>query len=349
MEYAAYINLLTRRNKHLANGESEEKDKMDFIIQVNIPFCYHECSYCAQHNARYDEGVIASYVEAMLREIEAAAPDMDGDRVRAVSIEGGSPALASPAGLQKIIRSLRKHFHFSEDVQISLQTMPGEYSRALMEKMRDAGVNHWIIGLQTADWAEHDLLSRPYRYDTITMADMAIRTFHPRDLSFDLLYGIPGQTWHTFRMSLEKVLSYAPDHLTLYPLQIHSWTWLGEQAAESGTTCTPMDEEAKQELYASAAELLASNGLHAYTSWDFCREGHENRFRLNQLNLVPQLGIGYRARTYLDDVMYVNGHSLKEYMTSPDRPDVLAAQAVRVDDAARRKMLEENRTHIVNR
>ena len=34
---------------------------------------------------------------------------------------------------------------------------------SLMEKMRDAGINHWIIGLQTAQPAEHEILDRPYR------------------------------------------------------------------------------------------------------------------------------------------------------------------------------------------
>ncbi len=201
-------------------------ERKKLILQLNIPFCFKRCDYCGMAVCKYDDKVIRAYVGAMVREIEAAAGEMEDYEVAAVSLEGGSPVLAGPGGLQELLRAVRKGFRMAEDAEISLQTMPGDYSRALMEKMRDCGVNHWIFGVATAEAREHSLLGRPYRYDALSMVDVAVKTFDVRRLSFELLYGIPGQTMRSLEHSLEKVLYYAPEHVTLLPLRLMKGTEL---------------------------------------------------------------------------------------------------------------------------
>lgn len=306
-----------------------ENTKTPLLLQINIPFCYRHCAYCGQHTCKYDVHVMQAYVQAVLREIKAVSEDMEDYLVTAVSLEGGSPALASPAGLQEILRCVKKRFHLAEDVQISLQTMPGEYSRALMQKMRDCGVNHWIIGLQTADFREHELLKRPYKFDAITMVDVALRTFDVHDCSFELLYGIPGQTMKSWEHALEKVLYYAPEHLTLYPLRLEPGTEL--KARCDAGLLTPCSEEEMQSFYSYARERLEELGYRAYTIYDFARPGRENRFRLGQIAGTEQLGIGYGAATLMDGISYTNGHSLKEYLEHSEELDVIASHLVRLD------------------
>ncbi len=296
--------------------------KKDLILQVNIPFCTRRCAYCGSTVCAYDPSVSAAYVKALLREIEAAAPEAQDHRVRAVSLEGGCPTLLEPAGLQTVLRAIRHSFALAEDVQISLQTMPGDYSRALMEKMRDNGVNFWIVGLETAELPEHELLRRPYRFDALTMVDAALRTFHPRDLSFELLYGIPGQTERSFRHTLEVALAYEPDHLTLYPLLYPTGSALQIECAAG--LLEPLEPQRADELRALAGERLAALGYHAYTQYDYCLPGKENCFRLGQLQGAEQLGLGYDALTRMDGFTYRNGHSLQEYLDHADDLSILA-------------------------
>ena len=296
--------------------------KQDLILQVNVPLCVRRCAYCSQTNGRYDPKLAAAYASALLREIEAVAPEMAGYRVRAVSIEGGSPALLESADLQRLIRAIRHAFNLAEDVQISLQTMPGDYSRTLMEKMRDNGVNFWIVGLETAERSEHEMLRRPYRFDALTMVDLALRTFHPRDLSFDLLCGIPGQTERGWMHSLETALAYEPDHLTLWPLSLAGNSAFQQQCVAG--ILEPMEPARREELRGCAAERLASLGYRAYTRVDFCRPGKEYRFRLGQIEGTEQLGLGYRAVTVMDGLTWINGHSLAEYLRSAGDYTVLA-------------------------
>ena len=295
--------------------------KEPLCIQISIPFCFKQCSYCSYPYCQYDPAVIRSYLKALAREIESTALDEELDlknrfEVKAVSIDGGSPALTGPEGLSEILRSLRRHFEMSEDVQIGLQTMPGDYSRALMEKMRDMGVNFWTIGLETAQREEHELLQRPYKFDAITMVDMAIRTFQPRLLDFHLLYGIPGQTLHSFRQTLKRTLFYQPEHITLSPLRLEPGVVLTARC-EAGETAFPTDEQ-RSELLQAAKELLEDAGFSMYYPGHFALPGRENQYLLLTLKGTARLGLGYHSVTALDGYTWTTGHSLQEYLEHSD-------------------------------
>ena len=149
--------------------------KKDLILQVNIPFCTRRCAYCGSTVCAYDPSVSAAYVKALLREIEAAAPEAQDHRVRAVSLEGGCPTLLEPAGLQTVLRAIRHSFALAEDVQISLQTMPGDYSRALMEKIARDENTYYSIAQQMKTESDETLSSSMIQQMNTPVAQPAVR------------------------------------------------------------------------------------------------------------------------------------------------------------------------------
>lgn len=299
------------------------------LLKLFFPFCYRKCSYCGQPICSYDNNVIKAYGQAMEAEMEAAAAELPNAVISAVTLEGGSPALASPEMLQKLLRFLHKAFPLAEDVQIQIQTMPGQFSRSLVQRLQDTGVNFWTIGLETADPEEHQLLNRPYRFDALTMVDTAIRTFQMRKLNFSLLYGIPGQSLHSWKHTLDAALAYSPDHLTLNPLRLISGTPLADQCQKGDLT--PCSHQTAAKYYEYAKDLLLSLGYEAYTITDFARPGCENRWRLSHLLGAPYMGFGYQADSCLDGVFYTNGHSLKEYLEHSAKLPVIANHMARLD------------------
>ncbi len=129
------------------------------LLKLFFPFCYHKCSYCGQSICSYDDKVLKAYYQAMLNEMESAATEMQDMVIPAISLEGGTPLLASPEMLQTLLRFVHKTFPLTKDVQIQVQTMPGQYSRSLVQRLQNVGVNFWTIGLETANLMEHKLLS----------------------------------------------------------------------------------------------------------------------------------------------------------------------------------------------
>ncbi|MGM9942424.1 MAG: radical SAM protein [Bulleidia sp.] len=300
-------------------------------IQLNIPFCAHRCSYCVQANCRYDASRMHAYAMAVMREIETYRNEFDDYTVEAVCIDGGSPALVPAADLAAILRKLKDVFHVSENAFISVCTMPGEYSRAFLDRLRDNGVNFYIVSIPTIQESLHNLLSRPYNLDAITMADTAIRNFRMRDLSFEVMYGIPGQSEKDVICDLEKTFSYNSEHYTLYPLIIHSSSRIAEQ-------CAPVSTQEKVKQFIVARQLLEQKGYRQYTSCDFALAGKENRYILMQDETMDQIGIGYHADTLLEGIRYHNGPDINTYMNSSDNPEIITCNACRLSDADMRKL-----------
>ena len=299
------------------------------LLKLFFPFCYHKCSYCGQSICSYDDKVLKAYYQAMLNEMESAATEMQDMVIPAISLEGGTPLLASPEMLQTLLRFVHKTFPLTKDVQIQVQTMPGQYSRSLVQQLQNVGVNFWTIGLETANLMEHKLLCRPYRFDALTMVDVAIRTFHIRNLDFSLLYGIPGQTMQSWKHSLDMALAYSPEHLTLTSLRLIPGTPLAKRCQTGELSSCSL--EAAAEYYEYARELLLSLGYQPYTITNFARPGCENRWKLSQLLGTPYMGFGYQADSYLDGVFYTNGHNLREYIENSSEISVIANHMVRLD------------------
>ena len=314
--------------------------KRPLLLQVSIPFCVKQCAYCDYPYCTYDPAVLRAYHAALLAEIDSCEGEYADREIAAISIEGGSPALLGADALFEVIRRIRKIFACAPDLQISLQTMPGDYSRALMEKMRDAGVNHWIIGLETTRASEHERLGRPYRFDAITMVDMAIRTFHPQALSFDLLAGIPGQTQQSLKQSLDHCLYYAPDHMSVYPLHIPPGS---EMASAADATGMPPSSQNTAALCEYAGTYLGEYGFTRYTEYDYSRNGHIHRYRLMYLQGMEHLGLGYRAESFVDGVMWKNANSLQTYIDHSAEFDVIASDLIRPDEESLQKIMEQRR------
>ncbi len=298
------------------------------LLQLNFPFCARFCSHCAHPGSRYDAGVVKAHAQAMVEEIKAvAAEEAEGRAVTAVSLEGW-PGLTAADDLQELLRTVRRSFTLAEDVQIGAETVPGDYSQAFMRKLRDNGVDLWTVNLLTADYEEHRLLERPYRFDALTMVDTAIRTFEMRDLSFRLLYGIPGQSPLSWERTLDKALAYEPGHLTLEPLQLIPGTRLHEKCRAGEVAACPVEE--KVSLCEQAKAKLEKLGYRQYTIYDFALPGHENRFRQELLAGTDRLGFGYQASSCVDGLCYTNGHGLAEYVAHSTELEVIADRVSRL-------------------
>ena len=214
--------------------------------------------------------------------------------------------------------------------------------------------------------AEHEALERPYRFDAVTMADMAVRTFHPRALSFDLLAGIPGQTVRSLEQSLERCLYYDPEHMTVYPLSIHPGSRLEKRIA-SGELPVVSDAEAR-ELRSFADRFLKERGFIRYTAYDYTRKRNPsddhtgkrdpsglnetvsdnkltgcsiNQYRYLYLQDCEYLGIGYHGTSYIDGSMWQNGHSLQEYIDHPTDIEVTAAHLIRPDEESLKRIRQQ--------
>jgi oxygen-independent coproporphyrinogen-3 oxidase len=137
----------------------------------------------------------------------------------------------------------------------------------------------------------------------VALKDIArVRAAGIRDISLDLIAGLPGQTSDSWFDSLATLAETAVDHASLYMLEVDDESRLGREVLASGgryhAQSVPADDLVA-ELYSEGIGFLAGHGLAQYEISNFARPGHESAHNLKYWRREPYLGVGLDAHSML--------------------------------------------------
>lgn len=267
-----------------------------YSLYLHVPFCRHRCGYCDFNTVAGQEGRIPAYLAALKAEIAMvshAAPERL--RVHTIYYGGGTPSLVSAEDYRSLSDLIGSGFRVDEDAEISLEANPGTVTRAYLDGLRAAGFNRISFGMQSASPRDLALLQRQHDFFDVVAAVKAARQAGFRNLSLDLIFGLPGQPFERWQESLERALSLHPEHLSLYALTVEPGTPLYHWASR-GLVDLPDDDLAADE-YEWASDRLerAGYGQYEISNWARVGEDHELmacRHNLQYWRSLPYLGFG---------------------------------------------------------
>jgi oxygen-independent coproporphyrinogen-3 oxidase len=261
-----------------------------FGVYVHWPFCQSKCPYCDFNSHVRANGVDEErYVEAFRREIAHAGDMAPGRTVGSIFLGGGTPSLMKPETVAAILEAIAQSWTVARGAEITLEANPTSVEASRFRGYRAAGVNRVSMGIQALN--DHDLrrLGRLHTVDEALKAvDVAARNF--QRFSFDLIYARPDQTPAAWREELERAISYAADHLSLYQLTIEPGTWF-ERLHAAGKLVVP-NAEAARILYDVTQEVCDRAGMPAYEISNHARPGAESRHNLVYWRYGEYAGVG---------------------------------------------------------
>jgi oxygen-independent coproporphyrinogen-3 oxidase len=267
-------------------------------IYIHIPFCKSRCSYCdfATDVWRSDEAV-EQYVSALCLEIEK----FDRPLTRAVQTDtiyfgGGTPSLLSSFQLEKILKSIDLKFNIDPTSEITLEMNPATVSLEKLNDFRSLGVNRASFGVQTFNDRSLKLLARGHDANDARKTFDLLRKSGFENISFDLIAGLPHQTLADWKLNLSEAMSLAPEHISLYILEIHEATPLAEQI-RSKRQPQP-DEDLAGEMYEVMLDKLAANGYEQYEISNFAKPGFESKHNSKYWRCEPVFGFGVSAHSF---------------------------------------------------
>ena len=278
-------------------------------LYIHIPFCSSICNYCNFNRGLYDEALKTRYVAALRQEIAAAPPDLAADTI---FFGGGTPSLLDPAEIAHLIRSCQDRFDLTPDAEITLETNPETIDRDKLERFRDAGVNRLSFGVQSF---QDDELKRLGRIHSASRARAAVREARAAgfdNVSLDLMMWLPGQSVETWLGNVDALVEAAPDHASLYLLELYPNAPLKEEMARSGWSLAPDDDAA--EMYLSAMERLARAGLGQYEISNVSRPGMASRHNLKYWTDGEWLAFGCGAHSTREGARWKNVSGTAEYV-----------------------------------
>ena len=303
------------------------KNKIPLGIYIHVPFCRSKCQYCDFYSLTdQDAGVQDAYVRAVCTHIREAGQLSPNHLVNTVYFGGGTPSLLGADLLAQILTVLRKSFSVAPDAEITFEANPDSVEEKLLRRLRSEGFNRISLGIQCDDDAILKKLGRPHNYAQAVAAVQMARKAGFRNLSVDLMYGLPGQSLMDWRKTLQHVLKLHPEHISCYGLKVEEGTPLYEYRHE----CDLADDDTQADMYLAAIAILRDKGYRQYEISNFCRKGHMSRHNLKYWMGEEYLGFGPNASSDFGGWRFTTLDDLHAYIESigQGKPVLLDSQQI---------------------
>lgn len=280
-------------------------------LYLHIPFCKSKCAYCDFVSfggalSEYED----SYTAALINEI-CEYRSKEKIKVNTVFFGGGTPTLISAKAFEKIVSALFDVFEILPGTEFTVEANPKTVTKEKLRLYTSLGVNRISLGLQSYHENELKTLGRIHNFEEFAQTYAACRNAGISNINVDLMYGIPEQTEESFRITLEKIIDLAPEHISAYGLILEEGTRL---YAQKDVLKFPTEEE-ECKMYYMAAELLRNSGYAHYEISNYARAGFECRHNLKYWQDKEYIGLGLAAHSYYGKKRYSNPVGFSEYFS----------------------------------
>jgi oxygen-independent coproporphyrinogen-3 oxidase len=285
-------------------------------LYVHVPFCAQKCSYCAFFSEPSSGEVINRYVEALVRELELVAEDVEP---RTVFFGGGTPSLLNLRQWQRILETMER-LDLLGAGEWTVECNPATVSRDKAKLLREFGVNRISMGVQSLDEALLDRLGRVHTREMVFKSFDILRAAGFENLNLDLMFAIPGQSLEVWRRTLDEALTLGSEHLSSYEVIYEEDTALYAQlrAGEFDE-----DDDLACAMYDELVERAGAAGFQQYEIANFARGGsrpEESRAQGTANNLltpvaaVPERACQHNVNYWRGGSFYGLGPSATSYV-----------------------------------
>jgi oxygen-independent coproporphyrinogen-3 oxidase len=211
---------------------------------------------------------------------------------------------------------LRARFVVDAEAEATIEMTPGSADAELLAYCRTLGINRLSIGAQSFENRELRSVGRLHTNSETVEQFRRAREAGFKNISLDLIAGLPYQNKASWLHSLHQALDLAPEHISIYLFEIDEKSRLGNEVLLHGVryhAATVPSEDFMAEAYERARELLADDGYLQYEISNFALPGFESRHNLKYWGLEPYLGFGAGAHSFDGHARWSNEISPADY------------------------------------
>lgn len=292
---------------------------MKGMIYIHVPFCKSRCIYCDFYSTVSSSDVKAAYVQAVCKELEYRQGEINGMEVQSVYFGGGTPSQLSALDLGRICHSILRNYNLSSAAEITLEANPDDITLGFVKELRSLGINRLSLGVQSFNDRILRFLRR--RHDA-EQAIQAVNTIYEggiENISIDLMYGLPVQTFEEWKVNLDVAFSLPIRHLSSYALSVENGTTLAKLLDKGQISA--IGEESFLSQYERLIDEALKHGFNHYEISNFAKPGFESCHNSSYWNETPYIGVGPGAHSYDGkSLRRMNRPDLSSYIASPGSP-----------------------------
>ncbi len=291
-------------------------------LYLHIPFCRKRCKFCyfrVYTDKNFNE--IGAYVDALAREIElyAPSPAIAGRKPKFVYFGGGTPSYISAKQLVALVERAQRAIPWDEAEEVSFECEPGTLSEGKVETLKEIGVTRLSLGIENFD---DEILRENGRAHLSHEIDRCLPWIAAADfdqLNIDLIAGMVGERWETWRETVARTVDLSPDSVTIYQMELPFNTRYSGRLLEEGTLDVPLATwDDKRAWHDFAIEELIKAGYEISSGYTMVKSKARTRFvyRDSVWEGCDLLGTGVASFSHLSGVHFQNLDGWGEYLAT---------------------------------
>lgn len=301
------------------NIESSLLVQRDMGIYIHIPFCKQKCIYCDFPAYQNLQDYYDTYLYALLQEMTMfvdAHPEVCQKPVDTVYFGGGTPTELSIEQLYSILNQIKVLFNITDDCQFTIESNPGELTKAYIAELVQLGFSRISFGVQTFNDKNLVALHRSHRGQDAIQAVNWAHEVGFKDINLDLIYGLPNQVIEHIEQDLDVVSQLPINHISTYGLQVEKGTYLYHLVHRNLITLP--SEHVEDALYETMMMGIEALGFERYEISNFAKDRAYSKHNLKYWQYSDYLGFGAGAHSFYDGVRRANNRNVMPYARTID-------------------------------
>jgi len=296
---------------------------VDLGLYVHIPFCRRRCKFCyfRVYTDKNSEQ-IQRYVDALGSEVEKFAERraVQGRSLRFVYFGGGTPSYLAVKQLEPLVRRLKAAMPWDGAEEVAFECEPGTLTRPKLEALRSLGITRLSLGIENFDDAVLSENGRAHVSTEIERVAPWINELDFPQVNIDLIAGMVGESWETWRETVRRAIEFDADSVTIYQLELPFNTVYSKAKLEGGAEVSFSDWKTKREWHAYAIERFADAGYEPWSAYTMVkkvpRHGGPLKFVYTDAlwHGADMIGAGVSSISHLSGVHFQNVDGFGEYL-----------------------------------
>lgn len=194
-------------------------------LYIGIPFCPSRCLYCSfvstdiKNSGKYMD----EFTSLLCKEVEKTGEILEelGFKVQTIYIGGGTPTTLSEKNLKKLLKSINENINLSYMEEFTLEAgRPDTVTREKMEIAKKGRVTRISINPQTMNEETLKIIGRKHTIEDFKNAFKIAREAGFDVINTDLIAGLPGESFEMFKYSLDEIVKFNPENITVHSMCI---------------------------------------------------------------------------------------------------------------------------------
>lgn len=261
-------------------------------LYIHFPWCIRKCPYCDFNSHKLpaqNPELLTQYTNKLLLDLKYEASLAPTKILSSIYFGGGTPSLMPISAIKIILSNIKNYFTMVDNIEITLEANPGAISLALLQELKNIGINRISLGVQSFNDQKLRALGRIHdskqAQDGVNMIKMAGFA----NFNLDLMFGLPEQTCDSAMLDLQTALKLDPPHLSWYQLTLEPNTLFALKPPK-----LPINEQL-WDIQQTGQDLLKQHHLLQYEVSAYSKSNHACQHNINYWQYGDYLGIGAGA------------------------------------------------------